>query len=82
MKLIRWMLLSNIMLLLFGCASLSQPEQVSPIQSNLLTKCAELTKHEGTTGAMVLSTMVRWATEYNECAARHNNLVDAVTKGK
>lgn len=55
-------------------------EQVQPIQANLLTKCTELTKHEGTKGADVLLTLTTWASEYNECAARHNGLVDAVTQ--
>ena len=55
-------------------------EQVAPTQANLLTKCPELTKHEGTTGKMVLLTMTTWATEYNECAARHNELVDVIQK--
>lgn len=27
---------------------------------------------------MLMGTLIRWAGEYNECAARHNNLVDAV----
>lgn len=53
-------------------------EPVKPIQANLLTKCPELSKHEGTTGAMVLITLTNWATEYNECAARQAALVDAV----
>lgn len=51
---------------------------VDPIQENLLAKCPELSKHEGTTGAMVLTTLVDWASTYNECAARHNQLVDVV----
>lgn len=54
-------------------------EPVKPIQANLLVKCPELSKHEGTTGSMVLITLTNWASEYNECAARHNALVDAVT---
>ena len=55
-------------------------EPVKPIQANLLKKCPELSKHEGTTGAMVLITLTNWATEYNECAARHAALVDAVNE--
>lgn len=43
-----------------------------------MTKCEELPKHEGTTGAMVLLTLTQWATQYNECATRHNGLVDVV----
>jgi hypothetical protein len=27
---------------------------------------------------MVLLTLTNWAAEYNECAARHNGLVDVV----
>jgi hypothetical protein len=53
-------------------------EQVKPIQSNLLTKCDTLPAHEGKTGALMLSTMLAWATAYNECAERHNALVDVV----
>ena len=68
----------SILPLMTACASLKEPEQVPPTQQNLLTKCPELSKHEGTTGAMVLSTMLRWAAEYNDCATRHNGLVDAV----
>ena len=53
-------------------------EPVKPIQANLLEKCPELSKHEGTTGKDVLFTLTNWASEYNECAARHGALVDAV----
>lgn len=55
--------------------------QAGPIQQNLLQRCDELTRHEGTTGKMVLLTLTRWAAEYNECAARHNGLVDAIKGG-
>lgn len=37
-------------------------------------------QHEGKTGAMILQTMVTWAGQYNECAARHNALSDVVQK--
>ena len=63
---------------LTGCSLLSVQEKVNPIQANLLEKCPELSKHEGTTGKDVLYTLTNWATEYNECAARHNQLVDVV----
>ena len=66
-------------LMLTGCSLLSVQEKVNPIQANLLEKCPELSKHEGTTGKDVLYTLTNWATEYNECAARHNQLVDVVT---
>jgi hypothetical protein len=57
-------------------------EQVKPIQQNLLTKCEELQKHEGTTGAMVILTLTQWASQYNECLIRHNGLVDAINNQK
>jgi hypothetical protein len=63
-----------------GCASLKEPEQVQPIQQNLLTKCPPLSKHEGTTGKAVLDTLLHWASEYNDCATRHNGLVDTVSR--
>lgn len=68
------------LILLTACSSLNVRAQAEPIQQNLLTKCEPLSEHEGTTGAMVLTTMLRWASEYNDCAARHNGLVDAVGK--
>lgn len=64
-----------------ACTSLKVQEQAAPIQENLLAKCEPLTKHEGKNGSMVLLTLTRWATEYNECAARHNGLVDAIKGG-
>ena len=66
--------------MLTGCSSLNVQEQVKPTQANLLKKCQELSKHEGTTGKMVLLTLTNWASEYNECAARHNSLVDVVNQ--
>jgi hypothetical protein len=68
-------------LMLTACSSLKVQEQAAPIQANLLAKCEPLTEHEGKTGSMVLLTLTRWATEYNECAARHNGLVDAIKGG-
>jgi hypothetical protein len=65
---------------LTSCAQLKVQEQVKPIQANLLAKCPQLTKHEGTTGAMVIQTMISWASQYNDCAAKHNALVDVVSK--
>ena len=65
-------------LIMTGCSWLNVQEKVNPIQANLLEKCPELSKHEGTTGKDVLYTLTNWATEYNECAARHNQLVDVV----
>lgn len=53
-------------------------EPVKPMQANLLEKCPELSKHEGKTGKDIIYTLTTWASEYNECAARHNQLVDAV----
>jgi len=29
---------------------------------------------------MLVSTLLRWASEYNLCATRHNGLVDAVNQ--
>lgn len=65
-------------LIMTGCSLWNVQEPVKPIQANLLEKCPELSKHEGTTGKDVLYTLTNWATEYNECAARHNQLVDVV----
>lgn len=66
--------------LVAGCAHKPpvQSEQPKPIQQNLLAKCPPLSKHEGTTGAAVIRTMTLWAAEYNECANRHNLLVESV----
>ena len=62
-----------------GCAWLKQPELVPPLQANLLRKCPEfLSEHTGSTGAAALGTLTRWPSEYNDCAARHNGLVDAL----
>lgn len=49
-------------------------------QANLLEKCPEhLSPHgTGVTGADVLGTMQRWASEYNACAARQRALVESV----
>lgn len=43
-----------------------------------MTKCPELSKHEGTTGSMVLVTLTNWAQEYNECAERQKALIDVI----
>lgn len=48
-------------LMLTGCSSLNVHEQAKPIQATLLTKCPELSKHEGTNGAAVLLTLTNWA---------------------
>lgn len=62
-----------------GCFWSTAPELVKPYQQNLLKKCPELSKHDGTTGKDVLATLLNWADEYNDCAVRHNGLVDAVS---
>lgn len=49
-------------------------------QQALLVKCAALTKPTGKTGAQLLSLTVEWGQMYNECATRHNGLVDALQK--
>ena len=67
--------------MLTGCAWLSRPGPVQPLQANLLAPCAEhLSPHEGTTGADALRTLTRWPAEYRECATRHNALVEALKK--
>ena len=63
-----------------GCSSLNVQEQVKPTQATLTIKCPILSKHEGTTGTAVLLTLTSWASEYNECATRHNGLVDAINQ--
>jgi hypothetical protein len=78
MRILLTLLISSF--LLAGCAP-NVRQEAKPIQQNLLTKCPPLTKHNGTNGVMVLNTLTRWAAEYNECAARHNGLVDAVKGG-
>lgn len=51
------------------------------MQQSLLVKCPVSLSQlsDGTAGAIAL-TMKEWAATYHECAARHNGLVDAVTR--
>jgi hypothetical protein len=65
-------------LMLTACASSKPPAQAKPLQASLLTPCQPLPPHQGTTGADVLRTMTLWAGEFNECAERHNALVQAL----
>lgn len=68
-------------LMMTGCAWWKRPGVEPPLQANLLQRCPEfLTEHTGTDGKAVFRTMTNWPLEYNECAARHNGLVDAVQK--
>lgn len=47
-------------------------------QQSLLARCEALAKPAGKSGAQLLSLAVEWGDLYNECAARHNGLVDAL----
>jgi hypothetical protein len=57
---------------------LKPPVVDKPRQSNLLHPCPELSPHQGKTGVDVTATLLRWAGEYNACAARHNALIEAL----
>lgn len=49
------------------------------VQQTLLVKCAALSQPSGKTGEALLNLTIEWGNQYNECAARHNGLVDAIT---
>ena len=73
-------LLSGLFIAMFvwtltGCAILTPPRVA---QQNLLVECPELPDLPGTTGADVLSTMIKWGGLYLECKTRHAALIDAV----
>lgn len=65
---------------LAGCPAVKQPELQKPVlQANLLQPCPELAEHNGgKDGASLLATLLEWAGQYHECAARHQALVEAV----
>ena len=66
-----------------GCSSLNSQNDNTPIQENLLTKCPlETPSPAGKAGKEVLTTLLEWEKFYNECAIRHDGLVDAVRKMK
>ena len=77
-KLLTGLFIGLSVLTLTACNSLTVREQAAPIQQNLLRKFDTLPPHTGTTGADVLRTMILWASDYNECAATHNALVDVL----
>lgn len=70
--------------MLSGCSSLTTKEvNKTPIQENLLVKCEEqLDAVTGTTGKDAFLALKNDAVQYNECAARHNALVDIIKDGK
>ncbi|TXH46574.1 MAG: hypothetical protein E6Q97_29355 [Desulfurellales bacterium] len=65
---------------LAGCPAVKQPELQKPVlQANLLQPCPELTEHNGgKDGGSLLATLLEWAGQYHECAARQKALVEAV----
>ncbi len=67
--------------MMVSACSTTSPRGYLPTQQNLLQKCPESlpTLVDGT-GKTVMVTMKEWATQYHDCATRHNGLVDAVTK--
>jgi hypothetical protein len=54
-----------------------QTEQ-SVIQENLLSKCDVLAELDGGAGSDAYVWILRAVAQYNECATRHNGLVDVV----
>ena len=60
-----------------GCST--RPPEASPYQQTLLTRCPETlpTLSDGEAGT-VLRTMTEWASQYHDCATRHNGLIEAI----
>ena len=55
-----------------------QPE-ARPYQQNLLTRCpATLPTLSNGEAGTVLRTMTEWASQYHDCATRHNGLIEAI----
>lgn len=79
-RLLSALCIATCALMMQGCGSSKQPELQKPVlQANLLQPCPELTEHNGgKDGASLLATLLEWAGQYHECAARHQALVEAV----
>lgn len=60
-----------------GCST-RQPE-ASPYQQSLLAKCPTMLPqlNDGEAGT-ILRTMTEWASQYHDCATRHNGLIEAI----
>ena len=70
--------------MLAGCVSLTkQPSTDVPVPANLLTKCERIPniKDKANMGDL-MTYSVDLMRQYNECAIRHDGLVEAVTKKK
>ena len=70
--------------ILSGCVSLTkQPPPDVPIPANLLTRCELIPniKDKANMGDL-MTYSVDLMRQYNECAIRHDSLVEAVTKPK
>lgn len=72
-------------LALCSCALFQKPEtkiviQYPDIPPNLLTKCDNLSKLEGTTGKAIMPWIIQTSAQYKECQAKHNALIKVVSK--
>jgi hypothetical protein len=64
---------------LSGCSIWGQKHQPKPYQQNLLAKCpVKLAPLSDGTARSVALAMNQWKASYNDCATRHNGLVDAI----
>ena len=54
------------------------PPKQAVIQENLLSKCDVLPELEGGAGSDAYVWGLRVVAQYNDCATRHNGLVDAI----
>ena len=62
-----------------GCASQMPPSQGrSPLDVSLTEPCPQLSPLADGTGAVVLRWIIGTADAYNDCAARHRRLTEAV----
>ena len=66
-------------LMLTGCANFgTQSDRQVPIPPNLLQTCPDLEAPQEGTGKVLLRTMIQWAQQYQDCQARHDQLVKAL----
>ena len=65
--------------LVSGCSMLRPSTTLPSYQQNLMATCPATlpTLSDGEAGT-VLTTMKQWASQYHDCATRHNGLVDAI----
>ena len=74
------MLLIPLTLLCVSCTTVQTQSEVT--QAGLLVKCEPLPEVTGGDGVTVFPWVLNAVAQYNDCATRHNGLVDAVKQAE